>query len=182
MLQANSIRPLLQAFSTNFDEEKLFVQMAMQLCDRQPAQCCSRSNVEGHFTASAWVLNSTRDTALLIHHRGLDRWFQPGGHFEAQDIDLEAAVRRELQEECGIDEAILFKEGLFDLDIHPIPAKGDIAAHWHYDLRMCLVVPPDTQLQVQVAEIKALQWVPLVQLSTGVAVQQSLRRMALKSV
>jgi 8-oxo-dGTP pyrophosphatase MutT (NUDIX family) len=181
MLTADAVRDYLVSHATAFDEERLFVEMALSLCERQPLDCCNRHLEEGHFTASAWLLNAEKNAALLIHHRGWDRWFQPGGHIEPIDADLEAAVRREILEECGIGSADLAGEGLFDLDIHPIPAKASVPAHWHYDLRLCFVLPAEASLVVQAEEIKAFQWVPLIQLVGSSTVQQSLRRMALKS-
>src|SRR5262249_57018267 len=39
-----------------------------------------RRIVEGHLTASAVVASVSGDRVLLLHHRKLDRWLQPGGH------------------------------------------------------------------------------------------------------
>ena len=35
----------------------------------------------GHFTASAFVLSPRRDQLLLILHKKLGLWLQPGGHY-----------------------------------------------------------------------------------------------------
>src|SRR5258705_4171245 len=57
--------------------------------------------VPGHLTASAFVLSPERAAVLLIFHKKLGIWVQPGGHIEAEDESLEAAARRELGEEVG---------------------------------------------------------------------------------
>jgi 8-oxo-dGTP pyrophosphatase MutT (NUDIX family) len=42
------------------------------------------------------------DEILLVYHRKLDVWLPPGGHID-RDETPDAAVRRELKEEVGID-------------------------------------------------------------------------------
>ena len=90
----------------------------------------------GHFTASAFVLHPERLALLLVHHRKLGRWLQPGGHIDPGDPGALAAARREAEEETGLVGLEPRGTGLFDLDVHRFPARpwGD-PAHEHFDLR-----------------------------------------------
>lgn len=90
----------------------------------------------GHFTASAFILAPEGGALLLIFHEKLGRWLQPGGHFEPEDADLHAAVAREVAEETGLVE--LDALGLFDLDVHYIPARRADPGHRHFDARVLL--------------------------------------------
>ena len=104
-----------------------------------------RSHFEpGHFTASAFVLSPDGADLLLIHHRKLGRWLQPGGHFEASDRDVFVAARREVLEETGLRGLQLPSESLFDVDVHAIPALGDEPLHEHFDLRLLFRSPTET--------------------------------------
>jgi 8-oxo-dGTP pyrophosphatase MutT (NUDIX family) len=58
------------------------------------------SQLEKHFTASAFVLNAHREV-LLVHHQKLDVWLYPGGHIEFGETPDDAALR-EVAEETGI--------------------------------------------------------------------------------
>jgi 8-oxo-dGTP pyrophosphatase MutT (NUDIX family) len=131
----------------------------------------------GHFTASAFVLSPARDALLLIHHRKLDRWLQPGGHVEPADKDLLAAARREAREEVGLAELHAVSDGPFDLDVHVIPARPGEPAHSHFDVRY-LFVAPSLELELS-NESKGARWVPLLEL-TGPGVDASVARAAHK--
>ncbi|HEX5133962.1 MAG TPA: NUDIX domain-containing protein, partial [Thermoanaerobaculia bacterium] len=61
-----------------------------------------RSDSEGHVTASAVVAKPTGHEFLLVFHRKLDRWLQPGGHVEEQDATVFDTAVREAREETGI--------------------------------------------------------------------------------
>ena len=113
----------------------------------------------GHFTASAFVLSPQRDALLLILHRKLGLWLQPGGHVEAQDLDLLAAARREVEEEVGLSALEPILPGIFDVDIHPIAARASEAAHEHFDVRY-LLRAASRDLRAG-SEIQAAQWIPL---------------------
>lgn len=101
-------------------------------------RCASRSTLEGHVTASAWVLCPAGRSALLTHHRKLGRWLQPGGHLEERDRTIHEAALREAREESGIHDIVLLSDALFDVDVHRIPARKEEPEHWHYDLRFLL--------------------------------------------
>ena len=59
---------------------------------------CSRAQFQpGHFTASAFVLHPSEPSILLIKHRKLGLWLQPGGHIHADDPSAQAAAVRELR-------------------------------------------------------------------------------------
>jgi 8-oxo-dGTP pyrophosphatase MutT (NUDIX family) len=92
----------------------------------------------GHFTASAFVVDPSHERVLLIHHRKLGRWLQPGGHIEVEDADFLAAARREVREEVGLDALEPVQPGIFDVDVHRIPPLGDEPGHEHFDLRVLL--------------------------------------------
>ncbi len=126
--------------------------------------CFERSLAIGHVTGSAWIVSPDRQQVVLIHHRKLDRWFQPGGHADGNP-DVAAVAMQEAQEETGLTRlrfAHSFTEEppIFDLDVHLIPARGSDPAHYHYDIRFLLEADPDEAF-VESGETKAIRWVQL---------------------
>ena len=143
----------------------------------------SRSTLEGHLTASAWVLDRAHTHAAMIHHRKLGRWLQPGGHIEDEDASWRAAAQREVTEEVGLTEFIAVPDvgPLFDVDVHPIPARSDVQAHFHYDLRFLFVADVDAALddtlKLNADEAHDCRWFCLTELVNDPALEPSLRRM-----
>ena len=98
-----------------------------------------RADPDGHVTASAIVTRPAGDAVLLVPHRKLGGWLQPGGHVDPEDRSVFDAAVREVREETGIDRPEAPDGGaILDLDVHAIPAFGDEPAHVHYDVRYLL--------------------------------------------
>ena len=143
----------------------------------------SRATLAGHITASAWVLDSTRTCAALVHHRKLNRWLQPGGHVEDADATWRAAAQREVTEETSLAQFIPQTDDatLIDVDVHPIPARANEPAHFHYDLRFLFVADVDATLDrtlhVDLDEVNDCRWFPLAELANDLTIEPSMRRM-----
>ena len=69
----------------------------------------------GHFTASALILNPVKTRVVLVEHRKLGIWVQPGGHADG-DVHLEIVARREVEEETRV-KTIKTNNKVFDLFI-----------------------------------------------------------------
>ncbi|HET7293866.1 MAG TPA: NUDIX domain-containing protein [Vicinamibacteria bacterium] len=115
---------------------------------------------EGHLTGSAIVVSAQGDRVLLLHHRKLSRWLQPGGHADPGEALGEAVALREAREETGIEGLALLEEAPrpLDVDIHAIPARGDEPAHEHLDLRYLVTAPDGAAAQLKADESHAVRW------------------------
>lgn len=134
--------------------------------DEDPGDPLSRANMRGHVTTSALVLDPTLRHTLLIHHRVIGRWLQPGGHHEAGQGLWDSALR-EVAEETGVTDLTahpVWGQALpLDIDSHPIaanPRKGE-GAHWHHDYAYLVIAPLDGALAGQADEVHGVQWRPV---------------------
>lgn len=172
--------------------EAAMTQQTIAFVEQHP-DCFERSLLVGHVTGSAWIVSPDRDRVVLIHHRKLDRWFQPGGHADG-DPNIAAVALREAREETGLTSLRFVGVGkgedtpeppaewppIFDVDVHPIPARGTVPGHWHYDIRFLLENDP-TEPFGQSAEVKNCCWVSIDK-TNEYTNEVSIRRMVFKSL
>ena len=135
--------------------EQAMTEATIDFVEEQP-NCFERSLLMGHITGSAWIVSPDHEQTLLIHHRKLDRWLQPGGHADG-DPDVVAVALREAQEETGLTSLRVLNPSIFDVDIHPIPARNDVPQHLHYDIRFLLEADPKEPFG-ESDEIKNIRW------------------------
>ncbi|MEO8695194.1 MAG: NUDIX hydrolase [Acidimicrobiales bacterium] len=119
-----------------------------------------RSCLIGHLTGSALVVDPTTERMLLLHHRKLQKWLQPGGHADG-DGNLAAVALREATEETGIDGLRVVVPAI-QLDVHRVEPRNE-APHLHYDVRY-LVLAPEGAKAIGNFESTALRWVTLAEL------------------
>lgn len=143
----------------------------------QHADCCERQLALGHLTGSAWLVSKDGQRALLMHHRKLSRWLQPGGHADSCG-DLAHVALREAEEETGLA-GLSVEPAVFDLDRHRIPARGAEAEHWHYDVRF-VVRANGSDAFIQNEESLALAWFDIKKLADDGELDESIQRMAKK--
>jgi 8-oxo-dGTP pyrophosphatase MutT (NUDIX family) len=135
-----------------------------------------RSNLAGHITGSAWLLNNDKSMVLLTHHRKLNRWLPLGGHADGE-TDILAVAIKEAQEESGLTKVIPVQKLIFDIDVHVIPTnatKGE-PEHYHYDI--CYLLWTAQDAFVVSKESLDLKWVAIDEI-VDFATSESLLRMA----
>ncbi len=137
-----------------------------------------RTNGLGHLTASAWVVDPERAFTVLLHHRKLDRWLQPGGHVEG-DPDLRSAALREAREETGLRTLRALGDEIYDIDIHRIPARAAEPAHDHFDVRFAFEADPRERFVCN-DESRDVRWIALADLAQY-GIDDSVRRLVRKT-
>jgi 8-oxo-dGTP pyrophosphatase MutT (NUDIX family) len=152
---------LLTRYRSRFMEEEAFVRRAIEFVNLHEKIFDRETPI--HVTGSAWVVSPDREKVLLMHHRKLYQWFQPGGHADG-DSDILRVALRECAEETGLEPSHirLIDSSVFDVDIHSIPTIDNAPPHDHIDIRFaveiddCLPIPGN-------GESHAVEWFPLHQ-------------------
>jgi 8-oxo-dGTP pyrophosphatase MutT (NUDIX family) len=141
----------------------------------------SRGTFPGHVTTSAFILDGAGEKILLIHHRSLGRWLQPGGHYEPPE-DLAVSALRESLEETGMEELVIDPwhrtSGIpIDIDSHRIPARPERGEpeHWHHDIRYLVRAQEGAAVHPDLREVHGAAWRDLQELEA--VAPQALRNM-----
>lgn len=170
-----NLRAGLKSHRSPYQEEMAYIERFLNLLDHP--NCFQRDHLPGHITGSAWILNETGSQVVLVHHRKLGRWLQPGGHADGE-TDVAGVALREALEETGLHPTLIQVQP-WDIDIHRIPARGDFPEHDHYDLRYLMRASPSSELRIS-DESTDLRWFNLDDLHK-VTDSASVLRMAEKS-
>jgi len=161
-MSAEHLIELLHAYRESHPLESPVIERYVKFVEHH-SDCFLRSQLAGHVTGSAWLVNRAGTHVLLTHHRKLDRWLQLGGHADGHTNVLEVALK-EAREESGIQAIQALDTQLFDIDIHEIPARKNEPAHFHYDARFALQVSETDQFTPS-DESHALDWVLISELA-----------------
>lgn len=127
-----------------------------------------RKSFSGHGTGAALVLSPDRTKLLLVHHIGLQKWVQPGGHWDPGDPSPWVVAQREAEEETNVElaEALHVDPDRphipLDIDTHFIPARParQEPEHYHHDFRYVFVAASEA-VAGEDTEVTEVVWVPI---------------------
>lgn len=154
-MHRNYLNDLLHNYAPSDPNEIIAKQLMLDFISNNK-DCFERTLLQGHFTASCWLVNKFMDRTLLTHHAKLNTWLQLGGHCDG-DSNITRVALKEAQEESGLLNLKLVSEQIFDIDVHAIPANNREPWHLHYDVRFLIQVLDDAPLIIS-PESKALCW------------------------
>ena len=138
------------------------------------SNCFERSNLAGHITGSAWILNHNKTKVLLCHHKKFEKWIQLGGHADGESDILKVALKEAI-EESGLKNIKILSEEIFDLDVHIVPIYKNIPAHFHYDIRFSFEANDQENFIVS-DESLDLQWFDFGDVPNNLSLQRMVQK------
>ena len=179
------IERYIQLFPEERGRADIFARFVMKF---DGEELISRKNFIGHLTASAMIYDIATDSFLLLKHRALGLWLQPGGHVDPSDKSLIDTAMREVWEETGLREgeyciALFSDDGfpVFELDSHFIPsnmAKME-TAHIHHDVRFLFCLSERRAIKISRKESDGYEWFQSDKLPEGFSVNVVRSRLSL---
>ena len=172
-MDRNTLKNQLEVYRTPYEEEAAFIDDFIELSLDPLA--FKRERLEGHFTASSWIVNKKRTHTLLTLHRKLGRWLQLGGHTDGNENLLEVALK-EAEEESGLTSLKLVEESIFDIDKHIIPQRPHVPEHFHFDVRYLIEADINEPLKMSDESI-SLAWIAFDSVVDMIGYNPSILRM-----
>lgn len=169
-----NIQQILENYLNYYVSEKNELLQLKDFIDNETNIFDSKNQI-GHITASGFIYAKDEEKILLLSHKKLNRYLQPGGHAELSDNSLLATACREIKEETQLTDLELVnifpdKNIPFDINTHFIPEnpKKDMPAHYHHDFRYLFVVENIPSISIDLEESNSYQWVSIKELESDV--------------
>ena len=123
-----------------------------------------RDNEIAHITSSGFIMNSTLDKVLLVHHNIRNVWSWTGGHVDG-DGDLLYVSIKEAREETGIIDIHPLIDRIASIDILPvfghIKNSKYVNAHLHLSIAYILIADETNELRICSEENSGVEWFPI---------------------
>ncbi len=167
-IQATLISNLNQYLSVYSNENERLDPFRNFLINSNATEIFNRKNFNGHITASAIIIDNQNRELLVIKHKTLDRWLQPGGHVDASDKSILSAALREINEEVNIHKTDLklispfnLSDVPFDIDSHLIPRNNQKKElpHYHHDFKYLFIYQGDKHISINENEATSYKWI-----------------------
>ena len=71
------------------------------------------------YCASVYIIDFRNETVLLMFNKKLNKWLQPGGHIEDDELPFETCIR-EAKEETGMDISLLNQYNFTNFCYQPV--------------------------------------------------------------
>ena len=147
-----------------YDAQEAADRLVMLDCLQTHPHLYDRTDLLAHLSASAWIVNATRDKVLMIYHNIYKSWAWTGGHADG-DRDLLAVALREAQEETGLLGVRPVSDALFSVEtltVNPHWKQGAyVTSHLHMNATYLLEADERAPLRIKADENSGVQWFPL---------------------
>ena len=129
---------------------------------RSGAELITRDNPVAHMTASAWVVSPDRKQVIMVYHNLYRSWSWMGGHADG-DWDLLRVAKKEVMEECGLEDLTVVSPDIFSLEVLCVAGhekKGAyLSSHLHLNITYLFEADPAQPLRIKPDENSGVGWV-----------------------
>ena len=129
---------------------------------RSGAELITRENPVAHMTASAWVVSPDRKQVIMVYPNLYQSWSWMGGHADG-DWDLLRVAKKEVMEECGLQELTVVSPEIFSLEVLCVDGhekRGKyLSSHLHLNVTYLFEAAPAQPLRIKPDENSGVAWV-----------------------
>ncbi len=160
MNSVKKIKEWLNTFTPFNEQEQVDCQYIRQFLEEEP-NLLLRDNVKMHFTASAWVLNPSKDKVLMLYHNIYQSWSWSGGHADGEG-DLLSVAMKEVKEESGLVSLKPLSDSPISIEILGVQPhykkQKYVSAHLHLNYTFLLHNTKEEKLKICPEENSKVGW------------------------
>lgn len=160
MNSLKKIKEWLNTFTPFNEQEQVDCQYIRQFLEEEE-NLLLRDNVKMHFTASAWVLNPSKDKVLMLYHNIYQSWSWSGGHADGEG-DLLSVAMKEVKEESGLVSLKPLSDSPISIEILGVQShykkQKYVSAHLHLNYTFLLHNTKEEKLKICPEENSKVDW------------------------
>ena len=160
MTPAETVKQTIIDYRPQDDREVKDKELILHYLD-EGHDALERSDIIGHFTASAWITDPSRQLILMAFHNIYKHWAWIGGHADG-DGDLFAVAKREAVEETSVIDLKAVSANPISIEVLGVPShirRGEIvSAHLHFNVTYLFEADPDSPVFIKADENSAVGW------------------------
>lgn len=170
----NDIKNIIIQYLNFYPGEKDNLRQLLELVNdniNDSTNLFNRKNFQGHITASGFIYCIEESKLLLLEHKALKKFLQPGGHVELVDGEMLDTAKREIFEETGLKDLdiVSISDDInipFDINTHLIPANEKKAEneHYHHDFRYLFTIDKIEDVELDYNESTGYKWISIDEL------------------
>ncbi len=135
-------------------------QAILNFIERNP-DCLFRTNLAGHITSSAIVVNKEMTKVLFAHHNIYNSWGWVGGHNDGNPDLLQVAIK-ETKEETGISHVYPYSKDILMIDViyvyNHMKNNKFIGDHLHFNATYLMIADEAEELKIKHDENSGVKW------------------------
>ncbi len=152
-------REALAVYQADDEQERIDLDIMRRFAEKEEDALC-RENLLAHFTASAWIVNQSRERVLFVYHKLYRSWSWVGGHADGCP-DLLQVAEKEALEETGVRARALTEKPL-SLEILRVDRHRKngcyVPPHLHFNLSYLLAADEGAKLRIRPQENSGVRW------------------------
>ena len=160
MNSLKKIKEWLNTFTSFNEQEQVDCQRIRQFLEEEE-NLLLRDNVKMHFTASAWVLNPSKNKVLMLYHNIYQSWSWSGGHADGEG-DLLSVAMKEVKEESGLVSLKPLSDSPISIEILGVQRhykkQKYVSAHLHLNYTFLLHNTKEEKLKICPEENSKVDW------------------------
>lgn len=160
MNSLKKIKEWLNTFTSFNEQEQVDCQRIRQFLEEEE-NLLLRDNVKMHFTASAWVLNPSKNKVLMLYHNIYQSWSWSGGHADGEG-DLLSVAMKEVKEESSLVSLKPLSDSPISIEILGVQPhykkQKYVSAHLHLNYTFLLHNTKEEKLKICPEENSKVGW------------------------
>lgn len=146
------------------DQEAQDKRVILDYIRQFPDTILTRENEFAHITSSGFLMNSSLDKVLMVHHNIRNSWSWTGGHVDGEGDFLQVAMK-EAREETGVVSLVPLSPEIASLDVLTVEGHRKngkwVSGHIHLSVAYILIANEVDKLRVKADENSAVSWFAL---------------------